>query len=78
MVRDILSLLNGSDLAVDRRDAALIALLFAAALRRSEIAGLDYGQVADVMYFVNHPGVDRRLYLFDPTSGGIILRSPAE
>ena len=47
MVRDILSLLNGSDLAVDRRDAALIALLFAAALRRSEIAGLDYGQVAD-------------------------------
>ena len=78
MLRDILSLLNGSDLAVDRRDAALIALLFAAALRRSEIAGLDYGQVADVMYFVNHPGVDRRLYLFDPTSGGIILRSPAE
>ena len=46
MVRDILSSLNGSDLAVDRRDAALIALLFAAALRRSEIAGLDYGQAA--------------------------------
>jgi integrase len=44
MVRDILSLLNSSDLAVDRRDAALIALLFAAALRRSEICGLDYGQ----------------------------------
>jgi integrase len=47
MVRDILSLLNGSDLAVDRRDAALIALLFAAALRRSEICGLDYGQAGD-------------------------------
>jgi integrase len=47
MVRDILSSLNGSDLAVDRRDAALIALLFAAALRRSEICGLDYGQAGD-------------------------------
>jgi integrase len=40
MVRDILSTLGGSPL--DRRDAALIALLFAGALRRSEIAGLDY------------------------------------
>ena len=44
MVRVILSSLNGSNLAVDRRDAALISLLFAAALRRSEICGLDYGQ----------------------------------
>jgi hypothetical protein len=32
MVRGILSALNYSDHAVDRRDAALIALLFAAAL----------------------------------------------
>jgi integrase len=47
MVRDILSSLNGSDLAVDRRDAALIALLFAAALRRSEICALDYEQAGD-------------------------------
>jgi site-specific recombinase XerD len=43
-VRGILSALNTSDHAVDRSDAALIALLFAAALRRSEIVGLDYGQ----------------------------------
>jgi integrase len=29
---------------VERRDAALVALLFAAALRRSELAGLDYAR----------------------------------
>ena len=49
MVRDVLSSLNGSDLAVNRRDAALISLLFAAALRRSEICRLDYGRLATAM-----------------------------
>jgi site-specific recombinase XerC len=44
MVRDILSGLNDSDTALDRRDAAIVALLFAAALRRSELAGLDYAE----------------------------------
>jgi hypothetical protein len=28
-------------------DATLVALLFAAVLRRSELAGLDYGQAGD-------------------------------
>jgi hypothetical protein len=41
MVRGILATLD--DTPLDRRDAALIASLFAGALRRSEIAGLDYG-----------------------------------
>jgi site-specific recombinase XerC len=40
MVRGILATLD--DTPLDRRDAALIALLFAGALRRSEISGLDY------------------------------------
>jgi integrase len=42
MVRSILATLGDGPL--DRRDAALIALLFAGALRRSEIAGLDYAK----------------------------------
>jgi site-specific recombinase XerD len=41
-VRGILSGLKNSDSPLDRRDAALVALLFSAALRRSEISGLDY------------------------------------
>jgi integrase len=41
-VRGILAELKASDGPLDRRDAALVALLFAAALRRSELAGLDY------------------------------------
>jgi site-specific recombinase XerC len=44
MIRGILAAISDSDTALDRRDAALIALLFSAALRRSELAGLDHGQ----------------------------------
>jgi site-specific recombinase XerC len=66
MVRDILSLLTGSDLAVDRRDAALISLLFAAALRRSEIVGLDYVQAG---------GGDGYLQLTNEAVEIILLRS---
>ena len=42
MVRGILATLD--DTPLERRDAALVALLFAGALRRSEIAGLDYAE----------------------------------
>jgi site-specific recombinase XerD len=45
IVRGILTTLGDSP--VERRDAALVALLFAAALRRSELAGLDYAQAED-------------------------------
>jgi integrase len=40
IVRGILATLG--DTPLERRDAALVALLFAGALRRSELAGLDY------------------------------------
>jgi site-specific recombinase XerD len=45
IVRGILATLGDSPL--ERRDAALVALLFAAALRRSELAGLDYALAGD-------------------------------
>ena len=45
IVRGILATLGDSPL--ERRDAALAALLFAGALRRSELAGLDYAQPGD-------------------------------
>jgi integrase len=45
MIRGILASLE--DTPLDRRDAALIALLFAGALRRSELAGLDYAAAGD-------------------------------
>jgi len=45
LVRGILATLGDSP--VERRDTALVALLFAAALRRSELAGLDYAQGGD-------------------------------
>jgi site-specific recombinase XerC len=47
MVRHILLSLNASDVPIDRRDAALVALLFAGAMRRSELAGLDYAAAGD-------------------------------
>lgn len=43
MIRAILTSLD--DTPIERRDAALLALLFAGAPRRSEISGLDYTQV---------------------------------
>jgi integrase len=45
MIRSILATLD--DTPLDRRDAALMALLFAGALRRSEIVGLDYARAGD-------------------------------
>ena len=45
IVRGILATLG--DNTLERRDAALVALLFAAALRRSELAGLDYAQAGN-------------------------------
>jgi integrase len=45
MIKGILATLG--DTQIERRDAALVALLFAGALRRSEIVGLDYADVGD-------------------------------
>jgi site-specific recombinase XerC len=45
MVRGVLATLDDSP--IEHRDGALLALLFAAALRRSELAGLDYEQAGD-------------------------------
>lgn len=53
---------------VERRDAALVALLFAAALRRSELAGLDYVHAGDG---------DRYLQLTAEAVEIVLLRSKA-
>jgi integrase len=45
LVRGVLATLGDSP--VERRDAALVALLFAGALRRSELAALDYAQAGE-------------------------------
>ena len=45
MIRAILADLEDS--SIERRDAALLALLFAGALRRSELVGLDYHEAGD-------------------------------
>ena len=64
MIRDILRELKDSP--IDRRDGALLALLFAGALRRSELAGLDYDQ----------PGVgDGYLQLSEVAVEIVLLRS---
>jgi site-specific recombinase XerC len=52
---------------VERRDAALVALLFSAALRRSELAGLDYAQAGDG---------DEYLRLTNEAVGGSWRRAP--
>jgi hypothetical protein len=59
-VRGILSALNSSNRPADRRDAALIALLFSAALRRSESASLDYDKagIGDGYLQLKHKAVE--------------------
>jgi site-specific recombinase XerC len=66
MIRGILATLD--DTPLDRRDAALIALLFAGALRRSEIAGLDYAAASSG---------DGYLQLTDKAVEIVLLRSKA-
>jgi len=66
MIRGILATLD--DTPLDRRDAALIALLFAGALRRSEIAGLDYAATGSG---------DGYLQLTDKAVEIVLLRSMA-
>jgi integrase len=66
--RGILAELKDSDARLDRRDAALVALLFASALRRSEIAGLDYAAAGEG---------DGYLQLTDKAVEIVLLRSKA-
>jgi hypothetical protein len=80
MVRGILAALGDSDGALDRRDAALIALLFAGALRRSELAGIDYEAAGsgDGYLKLTHEAVEITLLRSKSRTEPITVKIPRE
>jgi len=71
-LRDLIAGLDPASSVIDARDAALLVLGWAAALRRSELAGLDWRELGSGTGFVQI--VDRGFVVTLPTSIGMMPR----